>query len=55
MSGNGQDGFFDHESSKPEARPRSSSPSSTGSTPDQVLIVIYGWTMAEDLVKLGAR
>jgi len=52
---NGQKGFMDHEASKPEALdPASvalfkSVPSNGGA------LVVYGWTMAEDLVKLGAR
>ena len=53
---NGQSGFLDFESSKPEQ-----------ADPDVVklfdevdaaagdVMVVYGWTMAEDLVKLGAR
>jgi hypothetical protein len=53
---NGQSGFLDFESSKPEAL-----------DPDVVemfgavradagdVMVVYGWTMAEDLVKLGQR
>lgn len=53
---NGQTGFLDHESSKPDKL-----------DPDVVamfdavdlangdVMVVYGWTMAEDLVKLGQR
>ena len=56
VTANGQAGFLDHESLKPEKleadvvalfmrcrRPRGGS------------IVTYGWTMAEDLLKLGKR
>ncbi|MEZ5216762.1 MAG: hypothetical protein R2715_09285 [Ilumatobacteraceae bacterium] len=56
VSGNGQDGFFDHESSKPEKLDPEfvalfdGVDAESGSS-----LVIYGWTMAEDLVKLGAR
>jgi hypothetical protein len=56
VAGNGQSGFLDFESSKPEKL-----------DPDIVemfravdasagdAMVVYGWTMAEDLVKLGGR
>jgi hypothetical protein len=52
---NGQSGYLDHESLKPEkiapdvARMFDSVPAAGGS------IIIYGWTMAEDLLKLGSR
>jgi hypothetical protein len=52
----GQDGFIDHESAKPE-----STDSSRRALFDDVPVaaggslIVYGWTMAEDLVKLGAR
>jgi hypothetical protein len=53
---NGQSGFLDHESLKPEKLDPSvvalfgSVDPTKGGT-----LVIYGWTMAEDLVKLGRR
>ena len=53
---NGQSGFLDHESLKPEkiapdvAAMFAPIPAAAGGS-----IVIYGWTMAEDLLKLGAR
>jgi len=53
---NGQSGFLDHESLKPEkiapdvATMFAPVPAAAGGS-----IVIYGWTMAEDLLKLGAR
>ncbi|MGD9702528.1 MAG: hypothetical protein AB7Q42_07150 [Acidimicrobiia bacterium] len=53
---NGQSGFLDHESLKPEkiapdvAALFDAVPVDAGGS-----IVIYGWTMAEDLLKLGAR
>lgn len=52
----GQDGFLDFETLKPEKVPAelaelfSSVPSAKGGA-----LVVYGWTMAEDLVKLGQR
>lgn len=53
---NGQSGFLDHESLKPEKLAtgvvelfRSVDAAKGGS------LVIYGWTMAEDLLKLGRR
>ena len=52
----GQEGFIDHESSKPEAdRPGHAASCSPRSRPTGGSLVVYGWTMAEDLVKLGAR
>ena len=51
----GQRGFLDHEHAKPESVARGlvelfeSVPEAGGT------LVVYGWTMAEDLVKLGAR
>ncbi len=52
----GQEGYIDHESSKPEAIDPDrvelfrQVPASSGGS-----LIVYGWTMAEDLVKLGAR
>jgi hypothetical protein len=52
----GQEGFIDHEASKPEAIDPakrelfSQVPVKSGGS-----LIVYGWTMAEDLVKLGAR
>jgi hypothetical protein len=52
----GQEGFIDHESSKPEAVDPVTRelfeqvPVKAGGS-----LIVYGWTMAEDLVKLGAR
>lgn len=51
-----QDGFLDFESAKPEAldadlvEMMSAIPVGAGGS-----MIVYGWTMAEDLVKLGAR
>ena len=53
---NGQSGYLDHESLKPEkiapdvAAMFDAVPAAAGGS-----IIIYGWTMAEDLLKLGAR
>jgi hypothetical protein len=53
---NGQSGYLDHESLKPEkiapdvAAMFDAVPVAAGGS-----IIIYGWTMAEDLLKLGAR
>jgi hypothetical protein len=52
----GQEGYIDHESSKPEAIDPAKRelfrqvPVNAGGA-----LIVYGWTMAEDLVKLGAR
>lgn len=53
---NGQSGFLDHESLRPEkldpdvgAMFRTVNVSKGGS------LIVYGWTMAEDLIKLGSR
>ena len=53
---NGQTGFLDHESSKPDKL----DPDVVGmfdavDLADGDVMVVYGWTMAEDLVKLGQR
>ena len=52
----GQSGFIDHESSKPEKIPADAAAlfASVDVRKGGVLIV-HGWTMAESLVKLGAR
>ena len=55
-SSGGQDGFLDHESTKPDkldadlVEMMSAVPANAGG-----VLVAYGWTMAEDLVKLGSR
>jgi hypothetical protein len=56
VTANGQTGFIDHESSKPEkisveaVELFAKVPAAKGGA-----LVVHGWTMAEDLVKLGAR
>lgn len=53
---NGQSGFIDHESSNPGGIDAEvAALFESVSAADGGSIVIYGWTMAEDLVKLGAR
>jgi hypothetical protein len=56
VAANGQSGFLDHESSKPDQLDAdvvemfSAVNASAGDA-----MVVYGWTMAEDLAKLGQR
>lgn len=56
VKANGQSGFIDHESLKPEkistdvAGVFEPVPAAKGGS-----IIVHGWTMAEDLLKLGAR
>jgi hypothetical protein len=56
VKSNGQSGFIDHESLKPEkigadvASLFATVPAAKGGS-----LIAHGWTMAEDLVKLGAR
>jgi hypothetical protein len=52
---NGQKGFMDHESAKPEALDPEQVALFKSVPPSGGALVVYGWTMAEDLVKLGAR
>jgi hypothetical protein len=56
VKSNGQSGFLDHETLKPEkidpdvaALFRGVNAAKGGS------LIVYGWTMAEDLLKLGSR
>jgi hypothetical protein len=52
----GQEGFIDHESAKPQAiDPARRALFSDVPAADGGSLIVYGWTMAEDLVKLGAR
>ena len=56
VKSNGQSGFIDHESLKPEkiatdvAAMFANVAAGKGGS-----LIVHGWTMAEDLVKLGAR
>ena len=51
----GQEGFIDHETSKPEAVDPAKQELFAQVPADGGSLIVYGWTMAEDLVKLGAR
>lgn len=53
---NGQAGFVDHESSKPEKIEAGQTGLFGGVKPAKGgSLIVHGWVMAEDLVKLGAR
>jgi hypothetical protein len=52
---NGQKGFIDYEAAKPESVDRTQIALFKSSPKDCGALIVYGWTMAEDLVKLGAR
>lgn len=53
---NGQSGFIDHESSKPEKISAAVAALFAEVAVDRGgSLIVHGWTMAEDLVKLGAR
>ena len=53
---NGQSGFLDHESLKPEKiSPDVAAQFAAVNMKKGGVLVVHGWTMAEDLVKLGAR
>ncbi len=52
----GQEGFIDYVSAKPEAvDPAKREMFGQVAADDGGSLIVYGWTMAEDLVKLGAR
>ena len=56
VKANGQSGFIDHETSKPEkVDPAVTALFANVSVPKGGSLIVHGWTMAEDLVKLGAR
>lgn len=53
---NGQSGFLDHETLKPEKiSPEVTAQFATVNVKKGGVLVVHGWTMAENLVKLGAR
>jgi hypothetical protein len=55
-SGGSADGYLDHEASKPEKLDPSVVEMFEGVPADKGgAMIVYGWTMAEDLVKLGSR
>ena len=52
----GQSGFIDHESSKPEKISDDTAVLFKGVNAKKGgVLIVHGWTMAESLVKLGAR
>jgi hypothetical protein len=51
----GQEGFIDHESAKPQAIDPARRDLFNDVPADGGSLIVYGWTMAEDLVKLGSR
>ena len=52
----GQSGFIDHESSKPEKISADITGLFVNVNPKKAgVLIVHGWTMAESLVKLGAR
>lgn len=52
----GQTGFIDHESSKPEKISADITALFVNVNPKKAgVLIVHGWTMAESLVKLGAR
>lgn len=56
VAANGQSGFLDHQSSKPEKiKPEMSKLFATVDQRKGGALIVHGWVMAEDLVKLGAR
>lgn len=56
VAANGQSGFLDHQSSKPEKiKPEMSKMFATVDQRKGGALIVHGWVMAEDLVKLGAR
>lgn len=56
VKANGQSGFIDHESSKPERiNPDAAAMFAGVAATKGGALIVHGWTMAEDLVKLGAR
>ena len=56
VKSNGQSGFIDHETSKPEKVDAAvAALFANVSVPKGGSLIVHGWTMAEDLLKLGAR
>jgi len=56
VKSNGQSGFLDHESLKPEkTKPEVAAQFASVNIKKGGALIVHGWTMAEDLVKLGAR
>ncbi|MFM7686901.1 MAG: hypothetical protein ACKPDI_13400, partial [Actinomycetota bacterium] len=56
VKSNGQSGFLDHETSKPEKVKADVAALFTGVDRKKAgSLIVHGWVMAEDLLKLGAR
>jgi hypothetical protein len=56
VKSNGQSGFLDHETLKPEkVKPEVAAMFATVDPKKSGSLIVHGWVMAEDLVKLGAR
>ncbi|MBU6313318.1 MAG: hypothetical protein KGN38_12375 [Actinomycetales bacterium] len=56
VKANGQSGFLDHETSKPEkVKPDVAALFSGVDQKKAGSLIVHGWVMAEDLLKLGAR
>ena len=56
MAAKGQSGYLDFESSKPDKLdPQIVEMFGTVDAKAGDVLIVYGWTMAEDLVKLGQR
>ncbi|MGH9132375.1 MAG: hypothetical protein ACRDZZ_00455, partial [Ilumatobacteraceae bacterium] len=55
VGANGRGGFLDFEASKPEKVDADLKEMFAPIPTDGGSLVVYGWTMAEDLVKLGSR
>lgn len=56
VTANGQSGFLDHVSTKPEKiKPEVAEMFAAVNAKKGGCLVVHGWVMAEDLVKLGAR
>jgi hypothetical protein len=56
VKANGQSGYIDHETLKPDkVRPEVAALFANIVEKKGGSLVVHGWTMAEDLLKLGAR
>jgi len=56
VKSNGQSGFLDFETLKPEkTKPEVAAQFANVNVKKGGVLIVHGWTMAEDLVKLGAR
>jgi hypothetical protein len=55
VKSNGQKGFIDYESAKPDTVDSAQVAMFKVAPKDCGALIVHGWTMAEDLVKLGAR